>query len=173
VELLRAAEAAAGAGAPPGVRMWLYSMRGWVNAAAGDGAAAGRDLDAAQRALSLMTEQPVGFFRPWDGSYLLVARGKSALMLGDPTRSIDFLDQALQCSTGWMRPFYEVQLAAVCAQAGEPERAGSLLMSTVEEALAKGTTMLVSRISRLAGAELAPYRDLPTIRALHDRLAAA
>ena len=173
VELLRAAEAAAGAGAPPNVRMWLYSVRAWQHAAAGDGVAAGRDLDAAERALSLMTTKPTGFFRPWDGSYLLVSRGKSALMLGDPTGSMHFLDLALQSATGWMRPFYEVQLATVCAQAGEPERAGSLLMATVEKALANGTTMLVSRITKVASQELAPYRDLPTIRALHDRLASA
>src|SRR5262245_53566771 len=171
VELLRAAEAAAGAGAPPNVRMWLYSMRAWQYAAAGDEVAAGRDLDAAQRALSLMTEKPAGFFRPWDGSYLLLARGKSALMLGDRKRSADFLSQAVQSATGWMRPFYEVQLAAVCAQAGEPERASSLLMSTLEKALANGTTMLVSRINKLASQELARYRDLPEIRVLHGRLA--
>ena len=171
VERLRAAEAAAGAGAPPKVRMWLYSVRAWQHAAAGDGVAAGRDLDAAERALSLMTAKPTGFFQPWDGSYLLVSRGKSALMLGDPTGSMHFLDLALQSATGWMRPFYEVQLAAVCAQADEPERAGSLLMTTVEKALANGTTMLVSRITKLANQELAPYHDLPTIRALHDRLA--
>jgi hypothetical protein len=171
VELLRAAEAAAGAGAPPNVRMWLYSMRAWEYAAAGDEIAAGRDLDAAQRALSLMTERPAGFFRPWDGSYLLLARGKSALMLGDPRRSTDFLSQAVQSATSWMRPFYEVQLAAVCAQAGEPERAGSLLVRTLEKALANGTTMLVSRINKLASQELARYRDLPEIRVLHGRLA--
>lgn len=171
VELLRAAEAAAGAGAPPNIRMWLYSMRAWEYAAAGDEIAAGRDLDAAQRALSLMTEKPAGFFRPWDGSYLLLARGKSALMLGDPMRSADFLSQAVQSASSWMRPFYEVQLAAVCAQAGEPERAGLLLMSTLEKALANGTTMLLSRISKLASQELARYHDLPEIRALHSRLA--
>jgi len=173
VELLRAAEAAAGAGAPPNVRMWLYSVRAWQHAATGDGVAAGRDLDAAERALSLMTMKPTGFFRPWDGSYLLVSRGKSALMLGDATGSMHFLDLALKSAAGWMRPFYEVQLAAVCAQAGEPERAGSLLTTTVEKALANGTTMLVSRISKVASQELAPYRDLPNVRALHDRLASA
>lgn len=173
VEVLRAAEAAAGAGAPPNIRMWLYSMRAWQHAAARDGVASGRDLDAAERALSLMTARPTGFFRPWDASYLLVSRGKSALMLGDATGSMHFLDLALHSATGWMRPFYEVQLAAVCAQAGEPERAGSLLMTTVDRALANGTTMLVSRITKVASQELGPYRDLPTIRALHDRLASA
>jgi len=173
VELLRAAEAAAGAGAPPCVRMWLYSVRAWENAATGDEVSAGRDLDAAERALSLMTARPSGFFRPWDASYLLVSRGKSALMLGDLTSSMYFLDLALQAASGWMRPFYEVQLATVCAQAGEPDRAASLLTAIVERALASGTTMLVSRISKVASQELAPYRDLPTIRALHDRLASA
>lgn len=172
VELLMAAEAAAGTGAPPNIRMWLHSMRAWQYASAGDEIAAGRDLDAAQRALTLMTETPTGFFRPWDGSYLLLSRGKSALMLGDPRRSADFLSQAVQATTSWMRPFYEVQLAAVCAQAGEPERAGSLLMTTLENALANGTTMLVSRINRLASQELARYRELPEIRVLHGRLAA-
>ncbi len=173
IELLLAAEASIGAGGPPNVRMWLQSMLAWHHAAAGDGAAAGRDLEAAQRALSLMSEKPAGFFRPWDESYLLVARGKSALMLGDPRGSMGFLEQALRSASTWMRPFYEVQLAAVCAQAGEPDRAGSLLMSTVERAIANRTTMLLSRITKLASQELRPYRNLPAIRALNEQLASA
>jgi hypothetical protein len=50
------------------------------------------------------------------------------------------------------------------------ERASSLLMDTVDVALATGMTMLLRRIWRITNVELADYRDSPAVRMLRDRL---
>ena len=173
LDLLQTAESAVGPNAPPHLAMVLYALRSWEQAAAGYGQAAEQDLDAAQRALARWTEPPSQYWSAWDEAYLPVARGKTALMLGKVTESVEHFEQALATATGWMKPMYEVQFAAALANAGQPERAGSLLLGTLEDAQAKGTTVLLSRIAKLAGMELAGYHDVPLVRELHERLAAA
>jgi transcriptional regulator with XRE-family HTH domain len=173
VELLDAAESAVGPGAPPHLAMVLYAQRSWELAGAGYSVAAERDLDAAQRALSRWTEPPSEYWSAWDETYLSVARGKTALMLGRVSDSVGHFERALTTTKGWMTPLYEVQLAAALANAGQPERAGSLLLGVLDDARAKGTTVLLSRIDKLAGTDLAGYRDVPVVRELQERLAAA
>lgn len=173
LELLDAAEAAVGPTAPPHMAMVLYAFRAWEQAAAGYSQAAEQDLDAAQRALDRWTEPPSEYWSAWDETYLPVARGKTALMLGQVCESVWHFEQALVAAKGWMRPLYEVQFAAALANAGQPERAGALLLETLKEARAKGTTILLSRIDKLATTDLAGYRDVPVVRELQERLAAA
>ncbi len=173
VDLLQAAESAVGPGAPPHLAMVLYAFRSWEQAAAGYSKAAEHDLDAAQRALSRWTEPPSEYWSAWDETYLPVARGKTALMLGRVGESVEHFEQALTTAKGWMKPLYEVQFAAALANAGQPERAASLLLGTLDAARATGTTVLLSRIDKLANTELAGYCDVPVVRELHERLAVA
>ena len=173
LELLHAAEAAVGPAAPPHLAMVLYALRSWEQAAAGYSREAERDLDAAQRALSHWTEPLSEYWSVWDQTYLPVARGKTALMLGRVNESISHFEEALTTAKGWMKPLYEVQFAAALANAGQPERAGALLLGTLEDARAKGTTILLSRIHKLACTDLAGYRQVPVVRELRERLAAA
>jgi hypothetical protein len=173
LELLDAAESAVGPSAPPHLAMVLYAVRSWEHAGAGRGAAAERDLDASQRALSRWTEPPSEYWSAWDETYLQVARGKTALVLGAVNDSVGHFERALTTAKGWMKPLYDVQFAAALANAGQPERASSLLLGTLDDARAKGTTVLLSRIDKLASVDLAGYRDVPVVRELHDRLTAA
>lgn len=173
LDLLDAAESAVGPYAPPHLAMVLYALRSWEQAAAGHGVAAEQDLDTAQRALARWDGPPSQYWSAWDEAYLPVARGKTALMLGKANESVEHFEQALATATGWMRPMYEVQFAAALANTGQPERAGSVLLGTLEDARAKGTTVLLSRIDRLASTDLAGYQDVPIVRELRERLAAA
>jgi hypothetical protein len=152
--------------------MWLHALRSWERAAMRDGPGAERDLEAAERALALMPGPPSGFFAPWDASYLAVARGKTALMLDRPGESVEHFERALELTSDWMRPTYEIQLAAACIQAGQPERGSSLLLGTLDVARATGTTVLLSRIANLSTNDLAPYGNVPLVRELRDRVAA-
>jgi len=173
LELLDAAESAVGPSAPPHLAMVLHAVRSWEQAGAGRGAAAERDLDAAQRALSRWAEPPSEYWSAWDEAYLSVARGKTALILGKLHESVGHFDHALTMASGWMKPLYEVQSASAFANAGQPDRAGSLLLGTLDDARARGTTVLLNRIAKLARVDLAGYDDVPNVRELHDRLAAA
>jgi hypothetical protein len=173
LELLDAAEAAVGPAAPPHLAMVLYALRSWEQAAAGYSQAAEQDLDSAQRALARWTEPPSEYWSAWDETYLPVARGKTAIMLGRVCESVGHFEAALISAKGWMRPMYEVQFAAALANAGQPERAGGLLLGTLQDARATGTTILLSRIDKLAMTDLAGYRDVPVVRELQEQLAAA
>ena len=171
IQLHDAAESVAGAGARPELRLMLYSRRAWQHAGADDEAAAKRDLDTAQRAVAQLA--PIadgGFFAPWGAGYLLVSRAKVAFLLGEAGDSVRLFEDALGDTSGYMRPFYEVQMAAACARAGELERAGSILNRTVDAALTRNAAMLIRRITKLTDEDLAPCRTHPAVRSVRDRL---
>jgi hypothetical protein len=173
LELLDAAEAAVGPVAPPHLAMVLFALRSWEQAAAGYSGKAERDLDAAQRSLARWTEPLSEYWSVWDQTYLPVSRGKTALMLGKVHESVGHFEDALATAKGWMKPLYEVQFAAALANDGQPERAAVLLLGTLEDARNKGTTILLSRIGKLASMDLAGYLDVPVVRELRERLAVA
>jgi len=175
VTLLKAAETAAIAGASAHMRVWLYASRSWEHAGLGQAVAAGRDLDAAHRALAQTSAPHEGFHAPWDATYLLVCRGKCAMLLGDPIAGMRRFEEAARDheQSAMARAYYGIELARACAAAGEGDRALALLTEAAAVAADTNTTMLTRRIEMIARRDLAPLAGHPGMRALRERLFSA
>jgi ATP/maltotriose-dependent transcriptional regulator MalT len=135
-----AATAAKGQGSPQ-LRLWIHAARAEEHAVLGNDVAARRDLDYAERALSVVQGPAPGFFEHWDTNRLAGFRGNCELLLGRPAEAARVLEDVLdQTSPELQGPYacVSADLAAAAASEGDVERACDLLGKGLQVAYESG-----------------------------------
>lgn len=174
ISLLTEAETAAGRAAPPSFRAWVLAHRAEEHAAAGDGGASDRDLEAAETALSQPAGQDDGFFHGWSSERLAGYRGCCGVLL-QRADVLPVLESAFNRTTPEMisqRSAVTIDLATGYARQGEIDHASDLLSETLSVALRSHLPEMARRIGTVRRFELG-NGTLPSVKRLDEQLRSA
>lgn len=168
-----------GRSAPPVTQCWLAARLAEEHATAGDEVAFERHMEQARTALDQASRQSSGigflatFLAGWDEANLQGFDGIGYLLLARPQDATVALTRTLQqARSGKDRTLPLVDLSVALAMQAEPEQAASAAVEALNLALEAGDLMAVRRV-RSAAARLEPWRHLPAVRDLDERLRSA
>jgi tetratricopeptide (TPR) repeat protein len=161
-----------GAQASPNTQAWLANLEAGGHALRRDLAGFEAASDRAAELLSLPDLEEAGR-RPrlefFDRAYFAEEQAACFLRLGQPGRASQVLEAALPHAEGRIRLWMLVDLASAHADEGQPEQA----VGAAEEALAgawdAGLQPVLHCVRDLLS-ELRPYRQLPAVQQLAERL---
>jgi len=166
------AETRLGRASSPHARVMILAKRAEEHAAAGDAAAAWRDLDLAEDLVERLPFRDDGLFAHWDAARIAGYRGSCAMALGRPREAVAVLETALAATSPALRGQHcavTTDLAAAYAEQGEVERSCRLLTASLDAAQRSGLEELVLRIVG-ARRHLGRWQESAHVRQLDERL---
>lgn len=158
----------------PAVRSWLWEATGEAHAMVGNASAGAAALHRSETLFDLVEPADVpswlGFYNA--GCHSVRLRGRGLVRLGEMRAAIVALEEARRLLPSHFVREHSgtlIDLAAVHVALTEPEHAVELADEAFRLALSTGSERNQSRVRALLPA-LAPFRALPAVRELTDRL---
>lgn len=172
IELLDKANRLAGPTAQPALRAWILAHRAEEHAAAGDAAAANRDMDQAENAVVRGHRGDDGLFALWTSNNLLGYRGCCAVLLN--TRdSLRVLEKAYARANPALlsqRSAIMIDLATAHARLRDPQQSSEILGQVFDLANEAHLPEITRRIMTVRTHELNAWSHEPSVRRLDERV---
>jgi hypothetical protein len=172
IELLDRADLLADPTAQPALRAWILAHRAEEHAAAGDAAAANRDMDQAENAFVRGHRTDDGLFASWTSTNMLGYRGCCAVLL-NARDSLRVLEEAVVHANPALlsqRSAIMIDLATAHARLRDPQQASDMLGQVFELANEAHLPEIIRRIMTVRTHELALWSREPSVRRLDERV---
>lgn len=172
IGLLDEANRLSGLASQPTLQAWILAHRAEEHAAAGDAAAANRDMDLAEDALGRAHQSDDGLFALWNSTNLLGYRGCCAVLLNtrDSLRVLEEAHAHANPALLSQRSAIMIDLATAHARLQDPQQSSDILEQVFDLANEAHLPEILRRIMTVRNHELGSWSHEPFVRRLDERV---